>query len=285
MKTDLSAVTLVAVDTRLPQAALSAMRRCMAELQFADAVLVTCADHGLGRPEGVRVVVVPSITSSQAYSRYVIEDLPDLVCTSHVLIAQWDGFVTHPEAWDPSFLDHDYIGAPWPQFKDAFNVGNGGFSLRSHRLMLAARQMAAGQDLHPEDLWLCRTKRPELERVHGIRFAPAAVAQRFAVERSGDVDAAFGCHGLSNMVAALPPAELAGFLLALPPDVYASTECRRLVKMLLARSRWDLAQHALRTRRVASGFQGSDLRLWWRFHAARLRAGILPGSAARSEQS
>ena len=35
----------------------------------------------------------------------------------------------------------DYIGAPWPHFRDGHNVGNGGFSLRSRRLLEACREL------------------------------------------------------------------------------------------------------------------------------------------------
>jgi hypothetical protein len=215
---------------------------------------------------------VPAITSSRGYSEFVVHNLPELVKTSHVLIVQWDGFVTYAQAWEPAFLDFDYIGAPWPQFHDAFDVGNGGFSLRSHRLMTVAKQAAVG-DVHPEDMWLCRTMRPYLEDRHGLRFAPRELAQRFSCERSGDVTRAFGCHGLSNMVDALPSDELGSFLLGLPADVYASTECRRLVKKLTGHARWDLARHALRTRRKSRGWQLSDMRLWLRLYGAQLLHG------------
>ena len=50
---------------------------------------------------------------------------------------QWDGYAVNPGAWDAAFLDCDYLGAKWSWHKDAMRVGNGGFSLRSRRLLLA----------------------------------------------------------------------------------------------------------------------------------------------------
>lgn len=269
---DLREVTLVAIDTRTPLAALSAMNRCQAHIRFGDALLVTLP--GFDAPElgKVRVVAAPDIRSSRAYSEFVIRVLPDLVQTSHVLIVQWDGFVTHPENWSDSFLETDYIGAPWPQFRDGRDVGNGGFSLRSSRLMHAVRRRSDGADVHPEDVWICRTLRADLEREEGLRFAPSSLAYRFSVERGGTAVAAFGCHGLSNMADALPAGELASFVKELPRDVFGSTECRGFVKRLLVHREWDVARYALRCRWQVKGASLGEVRLWLRYGMARLRA-------------
>ena len=52
-----------------------------------------------------------------------------------MLLIQWDGYVVNPEAWDPAFLGCDYLGAKWYWHDDGMRVGNGGFSLRSRRLL------------------------------------------------------------------------------------------------------------------------------------------------------
>jgi len=95
--------------------------------------------------------------------------------------------------WRPDFLDYDYIGASWPQFADGYDVGNGGFSLRSRRLMQLCRDPAF-QPFHPEDVAIARINRDWLER-QGMRFASRALADCFAAERAGDVTASFGYHG------------------------------------------------------------------------------------------
>jgi hypothetical protein len=41
----------------------------------------------------------------------------------------------NPAAWDPEFLDWDYIGAKWFWAEAGKRVGNGGFSLRSYKLL------------------------------------------------------------------------------------------------------------------------------------------------------
>ena len=54
---NLPQVTLCCVDTRLPQMALDAMKICMAQVEFGDALFFTCPNHGLTDvPPGVRVI-------------------------------------------------------------------------------------------------------------------------------------------------------------------------------------------------------------------------------------
>ena len=70
-----------------------------------------------------------------AYSTLMLKGLAPHVETSHALVVQWDGYVVNPDAWTDAFLDVDYCGAPWPWGDDDRRVGNGGFSLRSRRLI------------------------------------------------------------------------------------------------------------------------------------------------------
>jgi hypothetical protein len=118
--------------------------------------------------------------------------------TPFVMLIQWDGYPVRPENWTDAFLDYDYSGAPWPQFQSSIAVGNGGFSLRSRRLLEACRDPRF-QPGHPEDIFICHTNRALLEQAYGVRFAPAALAERFSCERMGSAARSFGFHGLFNM--------------------------------------------------------------------------------------
>jgi hypothetical protein len=100
-------------------------------------------------------------------------------------------------------LNYDYIGASWPQFDLGQDVGNGGFSLRSRRLIELCRSDGF-QQIHPEDIAIGRTNRAWLER-HGMRFASKGLADVFSAERTGNIDKAFGYHGAFNMPRALGP--------------------------------------------------------------------------------
>jgi hypothetical protein len=112
-------------------------------------------------------------------------------------------------------LDYDYIGATWPQFDDGLVVGNGGFSLRSRRL-LHLLEDDIFEAHHPEDVAICRTWRKMLEEAHGIRFAPPELASTFSAERSGDLRETFGFHGFFNMPDILPLVEVKRMVAALP---------------------------------------------------------------------
>lgn len=193
-------VTLCAVSSSNVAATISALEASLAEIAVAETLLFTDVDPaalGVVMSDAIRLVPIERIGSSAAYSRFILEQLFDHVETSHCLIAQWDGHVIDGTRWCDEFLEYDYIGASWPQFDDGHAVGNGGFSLRSRRLLEACRHPNfIGH--HPEDIAICRTNRVMLEQL-GMRFAPVDLADRFSAERAGDPATAFGYHGVSLM--------------------------------------------------------------------------------------
>lgn len=268
-------VTICAVDTRLPSLAYDAIRRSQTHLSFGAALLLTSEGWRPPAESGQRIEIIgiPEIKSSAAYSAFMLKELPRFIKTRHVLVVQWDGFVAHPDLWSDEFLEFDYVGAVWPQYKDNFRVGNGGFSLRSAKLInvLAADSF---QGAHPEDVYICRTVRNELETRHGIRFAPEELANAFAVERCGHLAQAFGFHGLTNLFNALPPQELPPLFSQLPPGVFATTEARGAIKFLARRGEQQLARLALESRIHQQGWTPGNIRLathlgWWRLAQPR----------------
>lgn len=196
-------VTLCAVTSVNVAATVQALETCLAQIAFAECLLFTDAEP-IVRDPAIRIMPIAPLTSSAAYSDFLLNRLVDHVATSHCLVVQWDGHVLDAGRWDPHFLECDYIGASWPQFDDGRDVGNGGFSLRSRRLMDLCRSPQFRQ-LHPEDLAIGRTNRAWLE-TQGLRFADRALADRFSAERTGDLQAAFGYHGAFNMPRAIGPA-------------------------------------------------------------------------------
>ncbi len=168
------------------------MECCLDQIDVAAALLLTDSPIKPDHP-GIIVAPIDRITSSRAYSDFLLTRLVDYVATSHCLIVQWDGHVLNAARWRAEFLEQDYIGASWPQFSDGHDVGNGGFSLRSRRLMEVCRDPAF-QSYHPEDVAIGRVNRNWLE-VKGMRFASRALADIFSTERSGDVSTSFGYHG------------------------------------------------------------------------------------------
>jgi len=193
-------VTLCAATSVNITATLMALRASLDQIAFGDCLLVSDADVDPGDTR-IRVIRIDPISSSAAYSDFILTGLVDHVATSHCLLIQWDGHVLDAAHWRQAFLDYDYIGASWPQFRDGHDVGNGGFSLRSRRLMAACRSPQF-QLVHPEDIAIGRVNRRWLEQ-QGMRFAPQAIADSFSAERTGDVACTFGYHGVFNMPRAL----------------------------------------------------------------------------------
>lgn len=198
MKLRLPSVTLVAIDTACHALTRQALLDTLDRIAPAETLIFS--DKDLNVP-GARTLPCAA-RSNEAAERFVWYGVPSHVRTPHALFIQWDGWVLHPELWTDRFLDYDYIGAPWTWY-ETNRIGNGGFSLRSKRLMDALATRPDVFPFHkPEDDAICRHHRPMLEQI-GMRWPDdEAVAARFACE-AGDW-LAFGFHGLWKFADVLP---------------------------------------------------------------------------------
>jgi hypothetical protein len=129
---------------------------------------------------------------------------------THCLLVQEDGFIVNPELWDDSFLNYDYIGAPWlryktePQFPwvqhfgEKAAVGNGGFCLRSKKFIKECSDLNYQPGDPNEDVFLCALANDYLVS-KGIVFADINTAGRFSLETKNDLfnnlENVFGFHG------------------------------------------------------------------------------------------
>lgn len=196
IRIDLSDVTLCAATSVNLAATIRALEASMTQASFAKTILFTDAQDAIV-PPGITLQPIPKLTSSAAYSEFMLAGLVNHITTSHCLVVQWDGHVLDSSRWRDDFLEFDYIGAAWPQFADGFDVGNGGFSLRSRRLLNALRAPEFSKS-HPEDVCIARTNRKLLESL-GLRFADRTLANGFSAEREGDPRTTFGYHGVWHM--------------------------------------------------------------------------------------
>ncbi len=198
---ELPHVTLIGVDCVDVERLLHAAEICQRSIRFGAVRILTSLPH-----QHPSIVTIAPISSREAYSSFVVKQLNSYVDTLFALIIQYDGFILNPDAWRDEYLDYDYIGAPWWEEQE-YIVGNGGFSLRSKRLLALTQQDEAILDPTeldpsdaPEDWYICVMIRPDLEQ-RGIRFAPAELAKQFAFE-GGDEHFGvtwtnqFGFHGL-----------------------------------------------------------------------------------------
>jgi hypothetical protein len=260
---DLSAITLLCVETRDPALAHFAIQKCTQQARFGKMVLITDlaklsdrsddqasnsaahqeknqrVDQQVARLQGVEYVQAPPIKTTKDYSDLLLTGLRQYVAGTHVLIIQWDSFILHPLLWTNDFLQYDYIGAVWPHHPDT-PVGNGGFSLRSVKLLDALENPAITKR-HPEDFCICVDNKATLENQFEIRFAPEKIAEQFAVERTS-WHPAFGFHGFFNFGKALSPDELSTFLDLLPDAYLGGVDTYGLMDYLLDHNQKDLAQ-------------------------------------------
>lgn len=135
-----------------------------------------------------------------AYDIFMVTELHKHFDTSHVLVMQLDGYITHPELWNNDWLQYDYIGAPWMPGHQPCAVGNGGFSLRSRRFQewLSDYIAANGWKPLPDDIVISVNAHDDAVAA-GFTYAPVSVAEIFSKEqplptRSLKVPT-FGFHG------------------------------------------------------------------------------------------
>lgn len=243
-------VTLCAVDTRTPALAALSLQCSMNAIDFGRVVLFTNHWTPPQALPGVELVQISTLQSGADYSRFVLRELPAHVRTSHVLVTQWDGFVLDAGAWRSDFLLHDYVGAVWPDAPAGQEVGNGGFSLRSRRLLSAGLDPRIAPH-HPEDQALCRDHRSLLEREHGVRFAPAALARCFSFENEPPGHPTFGFHGPYNLPRVFDERRMVEVVEHLPDEFFRSRDARRLARALLVQRMPAVAQRLLQRRRAA----------------------------------
>jgi hypothetical protein len=229
---ELPTVTLCCVDTKNHALAVRSIARSCRNIHFARVILFTdTLPASVDVPHGVELQSIDTLQSRGAYSQFMIKNLFEHVTSDHVLVTQWDGYATSPEVWDPAFLDCDYIGAPWTSELNDRNVGNGGFSLRSRRLLEALQDPRVEVRLN-EDQEIFRF-RELLEREYQIRIATSALARRFSFEMDrsyvSKVGPTFGFHWLFNFFQVESQPEIVSLASQLSDDIARSHLCGLLL--------------------------------------------------------
>ena len=206
---ELPNVTLISIDTTDDlSGTLNAVYTSMKGINFGNVKIITTKEHiknnsSLTNENFIFEESVVDIKNYKDYNHYVIYNLHNHVNTSHCLLVQPDGFVLFPEKWDNSWLEYDYIGAPWAYVEDAYidpfgnhhRVGNGGFSLRSRKFLEVPTKvevpwetnnsnfywMPEGVINYHEDGNVCVHNR-HIFIEQGCKYAPVEIAVRFSQE-------------------------------------------------------------------------------------------------------
>jgi hypothetical protein len=193
-------VTLVVIDTAYHQLTEMAVNDTLSHVSFEDILVFS------DRPLDVPAATIPcQITSMEDVQQFMWYGVYPRLQTNLALYIQWDGWVTSPEFWQEDFRQFDWIGALWPWHPPGKRVGNGGFSLRSRKLLeiLNAQRTkfplapVAGQTVYYEDQLVCLHYSDQLAAEYGIKFADETTASAFSTEHDAN-PSAFGFHGIWN---------------------------------------------------------------------------------------
>ena len=210
-KLKLPNVTLLSATSSEEDAAQLSMRISLHNIEFGKAVLL-CPSPPKKKYPDIEYISIPPLNSVDDYNELIFQDLHKYFKTSHCLIVQADSFVVNSNLWKNEFLEYDYIGGPWPnKIKINANlvlhleknpVGNGGFSMRSRKLVEATGKInfkSLDFPMKAEDVVICYYLYQKMID-SGIRFAPPQLAAQFSMENvdhlyGQDVNTVFGFHG------------------------------------------------------------------------------------------
>ena len=189
-KPNLSDVTLVIIDCGDYERAKKSLEISSFYANFADIKF-------FGNFEKDDVIQIPEIDYI-GYQYFKTFEINKYIDTQFFLNTEWDGFCLSSN-WTSEFLKYDFVGAPWHWCAGHMDVGCGGFSLRSKKLLETMdsddrlKNCFVNLDFISDDNFTCRIQRPYLENVCGIKYAPRNIAARWCAE--GVVwDGQFGFH-------------------------------------------------------------------------------------------
>jgi hypothetical protein len=171
---------------------ISSMNKCVQDIKFG-AVKFLSNEKPNNLPEYAEFVKIDPIKDIMDFNRFCFSELYKYVDTSHTLLFQDHAYILNSQMWDNSWLMWDWIGSPWGIVENAYianngeraRVGNGGFSLRSKRMLeLPSKmnwQLREEQGFYNEDGNFCCYYRKEMLE-NGIQYAPLDVALKFSYE-------------------------------------------------------------------------------------------------------
>lgn len=203
-------VTLFAIDnTNRISGTIRSLYTSMNFAKFGCVKLITSKEHidtysGQLSSDGIICEeMISPITNIDEYNYYILYNLTNHIETKFVLITQDHAFVINPESWTDEFLNYDYIGAPWPLAENAYitpfgeqvRCGNGGFSLRSKKLLDVPKKVDVPFKVYEkpdfykmfgcintnEDGNICVHNR-HIFIDQGCKFAPVEIASKFSYE-------------------------------------------------------------------------------------------------------
>lgn len=151
------------------------------------------------------------------YNQFIVNRLNKYIDTDYCIVIQSDGFILNSHLWIDEFLNYDYIGHSfnfirYPCQVKGVNpeivtkkgihglnrVGNGGFSLRSKKLLELSEKITT-QCNGPEDAFICNDNYDYFVS-NGVKFAPVEIADKFSKDYGDYNNDTFGFHGNKDIL-------------------------------------------------------------------------------------
>lgn len=185
-------VTLITFSSVKINEHIEAMNKCVENIEF-DSVKFLSHEKPLNLPSYAEFVKINQIKDIMDFNEFCFKELYKYINTNHALLFQDHAYIIHPEMWDNSWLLWDWIGSPWNIVENAYmgnngervRVGNGGFSLRSKKILELPTKMnwdlREEQGFYNEDGNFCCYYRKEMLE-NDIKYAPLEVALKFSYE-------------------------------------------------------------------------------------------------------
>lgn len=193
MNLNIPDVTVIAVSSIFLKETIDALEFSCNNINFGEVKLVAHYKPDF-LPQNIKYEYCNKLNNIDDYNEYIFINLFNHVKTPYALLIQHDGYVINYKKWSNEFLEYDYIGAPWMWMSNSYicydtgehvRVGNGGFSLRSSKLLRLPKEK--GWYLKEEQGWknedgniACYWRKEMLE--NGIKYAPVEIAARFSYE-------------------------------------------------------------------------------------------------------
>ncbi len=184
-KLKLTEVTLIIIDCLNSELAVEALNASSTDIEFAKTVLLS-DQKPFNCTNNISFFEIPKIKNLHEYNLFLLKELHKYINTNFCLLIQTDGYVIDVNKWSNDFLKYDYIGSPWVPTEwfmnnkpNEYRVGNGGFSLRSKKLLSITHKLQMHSN---EDVSICVFNRNILEG-KGIAFAPLNIAKKFSQEK------------------------------------------------------------------------------------------------------
>jgi hypothetical protein len=237
-------ITLVAIDFLYHDLTRYAIERSLEHIDAKEVLIISDKEI----LPGARHVNRKPVSGMSEYNTVMIKEVAEHINTAQTIYVQWDGIANDKTQWTDDFLNYDYIGAPWPWEPEGRNVGNGGFSLRSKRLLDACMddqiQLSAERGMIAEDAVICVDNRKFLEDTYNIKFAPTNIARQFSFELGQHLPS-FGFHGLWNVFNLMTDADMDYFYTRIDYTNWNHYKWHHTLAAVIRRERMDIYEYML----------------------------------------